>query len=157
MVAPKQIEQIISIWTHFNAQVEVFSSICLRDTRSLSCTWARFLKLCQLFKRSPSLDHLLNLSQRYKLSNCSKGFCHFSENNINFGRLLLLNELSYISRLGLILKTCVCSLKWAQAEVCSSIRWGDMSCWSNPLIMEENRYLPLFPLSLILLRIVQIG
>ena len=50
-----------------------------------------------------------------------------SENNIKFGRLLLLNELNKRPQFGLILKSCVCSLKWAQVEVISSIRLEDMS------------------------------
>ena len=36
----------------------------------------------------------------------------------------LLDELSYRLQLGLILKSFVCSLKWAQVEVSSSIRLG---------------------------------
>ena len=41
-----------------------------------------------------------------------------------FQSLYLLNELSKWPQLGLILKSCVCSLKWAQVEVICSIRLG---------------------------------
>ena len=66
-----------------------------------------------------------------------KGFCHYSVNYINFGRLLHLNELSYWPQLGLILKNCLCSLKWAQIELNCSFRLGDMSLRSYLLLMEK--------------------
>ena len=69
-------------------------------------------------------------------SQSCKGLCHFSENYINFGRLLLLDELSKWSELGLILKSFVCSLKWAQVEVICSIRSGDISLRSYLILWK---------------------
>ena len=63
-----------------------------------------------------------------------------AENNINFGGLSLLNELSNWAQFGLILKSCVCSLKWAQIELNCSIRLGDMSFRSYLSLMEEADY-----------------
>ena len=62
------------------------------------------------------------------------------KNNINFGRLSLQNGLSNSAQFGLILKSCVCSLKWAQVELNCSIRLGDMSFRSYPLRMEKADY-----------------
>ena len=47
--------------------------------------------------------------------------------NISFGRLSLPNELSYRLQLRLILKSSVCSWKWAQVDVSRSICLGAMS------------------------------
>ena len=60
-----------------------------------------------------------------------------AENNINFGGLLLLNELSNKAQFGLILKSCVSSLKWAQVELNCLIRLGDTSFRSYPSLMEK--------------------
>ena len=57
-----------------------------------------------------------------------------AENNINFGGLLLLNKLSNKAQFGLILKSCVSSLKWAQVEVNSLIRLGD-KCFRSYLVL----------------------
>ena len=64
------------------------------------------------------------------ISQSCNSFHHFSENSINFGRLLLLNDLSKRPQLGLILKSYVCSLKWALVEVICSIHLGDISSQS---------------------------
>ena len=65
------------------------------------------------------------------------GFRHFSKNKLNLGELLLLNELSNWAQLGLILKSCVCSLEWAQIELNCSIRLGDKSFRSYLLLMQK--------------------
>ena len=57
-----------------------------------------------------------------------------AENNINFGGLLLLNELNNKAQFGLILKCCVSSLKWAQVEVNSSVHLGD-KCFKSYLVL----------------------
>ena len=46
------------------------------------------------------------------------------EISINFGRVLLLNESSYRSQIGPILKICLLSSKWDQSGICSFIRLG---------------------------------
>ena len=84
-------------------QVDFNSSICSEDTSSCSC----------------------------------KVFCRLSENYINFGGLSLLNELSNYAQFELILKSCVCSLKWVQVELNCSIRLGDISFRSHLLLMEK--------------------
>ena len=56
----------------------------------------------------------------------AQSYCSY----INFGTMLLLNELSYWPQFGLILKSCVCSLKWAQVEVISSFRLADIGLQS---------------------------
>ena len=58
---------------------------------------------------------------------CMLSRLYDARNWINFWRLLLLNELSVCPQLGLILKSCACSLKWAQVEVKSSICSGAKS------------------------------
>ena len=63
----------------------------------------------------------------------------FYENN-NYGRLLLLNEQSYRPWLRLILKSCVCSLKWAQVELNCLICLEDRSFRSNLLLMQKVDY-----------------
>ena len=91
---------------------------------------ANFGRLLRLSKLSyiPQLGHIL-MSSVFSLkwaqvelicsirlgdtSSQSCGFlCHCSENNIDFGSRLLLNELNKWPQFGLILKSCVCSLKW---------------------------------------------
>ena len=59
------------------------------------------------------------------------------ENTINFGNLLLLNKSTNWPQLGLLLKSCVCSLKCAQVEVNSLIRLGDLSFRNYLLLMEK--------------------
>ena len=61
------------------------------------------------------------------------------ENNSDFEGLLLLNKLTNWPQFGLILKSRLSSLKWAQVEVCSSIRLGDMSIWSEPIQYEMTK------------------
>ena len=60
-----------------------------------------------------------------------------AENTINFGELLLLDELMNWPQFGLILNNCVCSLKWAQIEVNSLIRLGDTS-FRSYLVLWKN-------------------
>ena len=62
-----------------------------------------------------------------------------AENNINFEGLLLLNELSNWAQLGLILKSCVSSLKWAQVELICSIRLGATVFRSRPYFQKSGK------------------
>ena len=65
-----------------------------------------------------------------------------AENSINIGGLLLLNKLTNWLQLGLILKSCVCSLKWAQVEVNCSIRLGE-TVIKVDTFFENKKNLPL--------------
>ena len=60
-----------------------------------------------------------------------------AENNINFEGLLLLNELSNWAQLGLILKSCVSSLKWAQVELNCLFCLRDISFRRHRVLMEK--------------------
>ena len=73
------------------------------------------------------------------LKSCN-GICHWSEKNLNFLSSYLLNELSNWAQLGLILKICVCSLKWAQVELNCLICLEDRSFRSNLLLMQKVDY-----------------
>ena len=102
---------------------QLWKSAAPKRIKLQTSTWAHFKELCLFFKMSLSWAQLLNFLGDTS-SQSGKGICHFCENNIDFGRLSLLNELSYRPQFGLILKSCVCSLKWAQVEVICSICSG---------------------------------
>ena len=140
------------------AQVELICSIRLGDTSSQSCgflchcsennidfgsrlllnelnKWPQFgliLKSCVSSLKWAYVEVICSICLGDISSQSCKGLCHFSENNIDFGRLLLLNELSKWAQFGLILKSWVSSLKWAQVELNCSIRIGDISFRSYP-------------------------
>ena len=59
------------------------------------------------------------------------------KNCINFGSILFPNKLSYRPQFELILKSCVCSLKWAQIELNCLIRLGDISFKSYLLLLQK--------------------
>ena len=105
---------------------QLWKSAAPKRIKLQTSTWAHFKELCLFFKMSLSWAQLLNFLGDTS-SQSGKGICHFCENNIDFGRLSLLNELSYRPQLGVILKRCVCSLKWAQDELDCSIRLRDIS------------------------------
>ena len=80
-------------------------------------------KKLSLFLKWPKVEVIWSLHWRDIGSQSCDVFSGFSE-NIILERLLLLNKLSKWPQLGLILKSCVCSLKWAQVEVICSICSG---------------------------------
>ena len=103
----------------------------LKDSRSLT-NWARDTQLGLILNSLVSplkwgqVEVNCLILSKDTSSQSGKGISHFSENNIDFERLSLLNKLSNWAQPGLILKSSVCSLKWAQVEVKCSIRLGDI-------------------------------
>ena len=80
-------------------------------------------KKLSFFLKWPKVEVIWSFHWRDIGSQSCDVFSGFSE-NIILERLLLLNKLSKWPQLGLILKSCVCSLKWAQVEVICSICSG---------------------------------
>ena len=87
-------------------------------------------KKLSFFLKWPKVEVIWSLHWRDIGSQSCDVFSGFSE-NIILERLLLLNKLSKWPQLGLILKRCVCSLKWAQVKVICSICLGNARFWSD--------------------------
>ena len=94
--------------------VWVWVCVCLKLDLFLLFKWAKVNLNCSFCLRDTSFRSYHVLIEK-------------AENIINFEGPLLHNELNNWAQLGLILKSWICSLKWAQVELHSSIRLGDMS------------------------------
>ena len=103
-VSPKRIELLTTTWAH------------LKSRRS-SLKWAQ-VEVCS--------------SIRLEMTVCQSSRFYWKTVAFNprFVGLYLLNELSYWPQLELILKSRRSSLRWAQVEVCNSIRLEMTACQS---------------------------
>ena len=98
------------------------------------------LKSCVCSLKWAQIEVCSSIRLVYISSQSFKGFSNLLENDIDLGWLLLLNKLSRRPQLGLILKSWVCSLKWAQVELNCSNRLEDISFRSYLLRVEMADY-----------------
>ena len=108
---------------HFLKKYVNFGSTSLLDELSNWPQLGLILKSCVCSLKWAQVEVNCFIRLKNRMLQREGYFFHFLKKRINFGSMSLLNELSNWPQLGLILKSCVCSLKWAQIEVNCSIRW----------------------------------